>query len=419
MSLTKRNLKTKAKEPGRHSVDGTKGLFLKVMSLERVFWSYRYYFQGKETELKLGDYPAVGIDEAIAIHAEKYALLKKGIDPQAERRAAEAAVKAAKSAPKKVTFGEIADDFIATHEASWKNAKHREQWKMTLSVYCAPIRGMAVDEIDASAVLSVLKPLWTRAPETASRLRGRIEQILDAARALGCIHADKANPARWRGHLDKLLPNPKKIGERGNHAALPYRDIPAFMARLREHPGVAARALEFLILTAARSNEVMGMTWGEVDLDSTVIAAGPDGKEERIAMPLWTVPAARMKMRKEHRVPLVDAAVAILEEQRRRVGAAVDPKAYVFPGRNPKTRLSVMAFEMILRRMQVGGATAHGMRSAFSDWVGEETHFQRETREAALAHLIGDKAEQAYRRGDALKKRRTLMEAWARYCARV
>ena len=265
---------------------------------------------------------------------------------------------------------------------------------MTLTTYCAPIRKTAVDAIDTEAVLSILKPLWERAPETASRLRGRIETVLDAAKARGLIGPHVANPARWRGHLDKLLPKLGKL-TRGHHAAMPYADVPAFLAALRERPAVAARALEFAVLTAARSGEVMDARWAEFDLDAAV----------------WTVPAERTKAGREHRVPLAERALAILREME-----AGRTDEYVFPGQRPKRPLSVMALEMVLRRMGLDAVTVHGFRSAFRDWAGNETKFPRELAEHALAHVIGDKAEQAYRRSDALARRRELMDGRARYC---
>jgi integrase len=253
-----------------------------------------------------------------------------------------------------------------------------------------------VDAIDTEAVLSVLKPFWTRAPETASRLRGRIEQILDAAEARGFINRNKANPARLRGHLDKLLPKRAKL-TRGHFAAMPYGEVPAFAASLREHPTTAARALEFCILTAARSGEALAARWDEIDF----------------AGKIWTVPPARTKAAREHRVPLTDRALAILEEMK--AGRTSD---HVFPGRRPGRPLSGMAFEMLLRR--IGSPyTAHGFRSSFRDWAGNETHYPREFAEHALAHVIGDKAEQANRRSDALARRRELMDAWARHCEKT
>jgi integrase len=314
-------------------------------------------------------------------------LLAAGTNPIENRRNA-ATILAAKP-----TFGDIADDLIEAKASEWRNEKHRAQWAMTLSRYCAALRSRPVEEIDTEAVLAVLKPIWRRTPETASRLRGRIEMVLDAARARGHIPRNEANPARWRGHLDKLLPKRPKLS-RGHHAAMPYTEVPRFLRDLKERDGLAAMALELCILTAARSGEVYGARWDEID------------RENRV----WTVPATRMKAGREHRIPLSEPAMAILG----RVGEA-KLSELVFPGRGGRP-LSYMAMEMLLRRMRVN-FTVHGFRSAFRDWAGNETDFSREVAEAALAHVVGDKAEQAYRRGDALAKRRQLMEAWAKHCS--
>jgi integrase len=289
-----------------------------------------------------------------------------------------------------MTFGEAADALIESMASSWRNEKHRRQWKMTLTVYCEPLRSKSVAEVGTEDVLKVLQPLWKTKPETASRLRGRIERVFDFARARGQRTGE--NPARWRGHLDAILPRRAKL-TRGHHKAMPFDEVPAFMAALREREGVAPRALEFTILTAARSGEVLGARWDEVNLEACV----------------WTVPAARMKAGREHRVPLSAPAVEILRQmEHKRLGE------YVFPGMRSGRPLSVMALEMVLRRMKVD-VTVHGFRSAFRDWAGERTHFPREVAEAALAHLVGDAVERAYRRGDALEKRRKLMDAWSNF----
>ena len=247
-------------------------------------------------------------------------------------------------------------------------------------------------------VLGILQPIWTKKAETASRIRGRIEAVIDAARARGLISQDRANPARWRGHLSHLLPKRQRL-QRGHHAALPYTDMPAFVEKLRTRPAVSASCLELAILTAARSAEALGMRWPEVDLKAKV----------------WTVPAARMKASKEHRVPLSDRCIEILEAMAKLKGT---DDGYVFPGRDRGKPLSVMSLEMLLRRMKVP-VTVHGFRSSFRDWCGECTAFPREIAEAALAHAVGNAVELAYRRGDALEKRRALMQAWADYCGAV
>jgi integrase len=291
-----------------------------------------------------------------------------------------------------MTFRDAAAALMESMSPSWRNAKHRAQWTMTLTVYCAPIASLSVSNVSTDDVLRVLKPLWLTKSETASRLRGRIERTLDFAKAKGMRSGE--NPARWRGHLDALLPKRQKL-TRGHHKALPFDDVPGFMAKLRERSGPAPAALEFAILAAARSGEVLSATWREIDLDARV----------------WTVPAERMKAGRVHRVPLSGRAVAVLETM-----LAVRTSDFVFPGMLADRPLSVMALEMVLRRMKVH-ATVHGFRSTFRDWTGERTVFPREIAEAALAHLVGDEVERAYRRGDALDKRRSLMEAWASFCA--
>jgi integrase len=288
---------------------------------------------------------------------------------------------------------------------SWRNLKHREQWEMSLGrrdakrgagTYAKPLRKKPVSEITTEDLLSVLKPIWQTRPETASRLRGRIEAVLDAAKAQG--HRSAENVARWKGHLDKLLPAPRKLS-RGHHAAMPYAEVPAFMARLAEIPTTSNNALAFTILTAARTNEVTGALWPELDL----------------AGKLWTVPAERMKGKREHHVPLSDAALAIL---RRQLDASPDQSGHVFPGGKPGKALSVMALTMALRRAGAGDFTVHGFRSSFRDWTGDETTFPESVAEAALAHKLRDKTESAYRRATALEKRRKLMRAWDEYLSR-
>jgi integrase len=331
----------------------------------------------------LGGANSISLAKARELAAECRQIRTLGDDPIAARKGASI------STP---TFGAFADQFLEAKGSGWRNEKHRAQWKMTLGVYAAPMRRKPVDTISTEDVLGVLKPIWTEKPETASRLRGRIEVVLDAARAAG--HRTGENPARWKGHLAQLLSKRQKL-TRGHHAALPYADVPAFVARLREQSGGAALALEFTILTAARSGEALGARWPEIDLDEK----------------LWTVPAARMKGSREHRVPLSGQALAVLAEARK-----MQTDDYVFPGQKRGRPLSGMSMEMLLRRMKVEDVTVHGFRSSFRDWAGDKTSFPREVAEAALAHAIGDETEAAYRRSDALVKRRKLMEAWAAYC---
>lgn len=372
--------------PGRHGDGG--GLILVVSKTGAKKWVFRFKREGRATEMGLGGADVVTLAEARQKAGEARRTRAEGRNPIQARREAQAAAKP------KPTFGEVADDFVAAKESEWRNGKHRDQWRMTLTEYAAPLRSKAVDEVDTPDILAVLKPLWESAPETASRLRGRIEAVIDAARAKGLVPQNVANPARWRGHLAHLLPKRNKLA-RGNHAALPYAKVPAFMAALRERTAIAALALEFAILTAGRSGEALGATWGEFDMEARV----------------WTIPAARMKAARPHRVPLSKRAAQILESM-----AAVRTSDYVFPGQKAGKPLSNMALEMVLRRMGREDITVHGFRSAFRDWAGDETQFPREVAEAALAHIVGDEAERAYRRGDALKKRRELMEAWAAHC---
>lgn len=385
--LTDTGIKSSNLKPGRHSDGG--GLYLNVAAAGSKSWVFMWTVAGKRREMGTGAYPGVGLAKARKLAAECRELAAEGRDPIAERMAAQAA----SSEP---TFGECADAFITSMSSSWRNEKHRAQWKMTLEVYAQKIRATKVSKIDTNDVLAVLNPIWTKKPETASRLRGRIENVLDFAKAKGWRTGE--NPALWRGHLKNVLPARQKL-TRGHHAAMPYADVPAFVADLRGRAAIAAMALEFTILTAARSGETRGALWPEFDLDKGV----------------WTVPAVRMKAGKEHRVPLSGRAVEILRELRE---ARTDQ--IVFPGqphKNGKGRpLSVMAMDMLLRRMKVD-VTVHGFRSSFRDWAGEETSFPREIAETALSHHVGDAVERAYRRGDALTKRRALMDAWAAYLA--
>jgi integrase len=376
--LTARKVQTA--KAGKYSDGGN--LYLIVADTGARKWVLRFTWRGKAREMGLGSANSVPLADAREKAADARRKIAQGLNPIDER-------KRDGSVP---TFGQMADEVVKALSPGFRNDKHKAQWKTTLETYAAPLRANPVDEIGTDDVLSVLQPIWTKKAETASRLRGRIEKVLDAAKAKG--FRDGENPARWRGHLDHLLPRPLKL-TRGHHAAMPYENTAAFIGTLRERDGIAALALEFCILTAARSNEVLGLRWPEIDLDHAV----------------WTVPAARMKAGREHRVPLSGRAVAILK------GLAGSKQGeFVFTGQRPNTPLSGMAMEMMLRRMNVNDATVHGFRSSFRDWAGNVSNFPRELIEMALAHVIGDKAEQAYRRSDALEKRRKLMEAWAAYC---
>ncbi len=318
--------------------------------------------------------------------------MAEAIDP-IEHRAGQAAA-GALAAVKAMTFRACADQYISSHRAGWRNPKHAAQWPATLSTYVYPSFGaLPVQAVDVGLVMMAVEPIWATKPETAGRVRGRIESILDWATARGYRQGE--NPARWRGHLENLLPARSKVRRVEHHAALPYPEIGAFVIELRQQEGVAARALEFAILTAARTGEVIGARWDEIN----------------IAARLWTIPAERMKAAKEHRVPLSDAALAIVNAM-----AAIRTGDHVFPGGRAGRPISNMAMLMLLRRMGRGDLTAHGFRSSFRDWAAERTGFPAEVAEMALAHAVADKVEAAYRRGDLFEKRRQLAEAWAKFC---
>lgn len=363
--------------PGRHADGG--GLYLEVKESGARSWLFVFRWAGKRPEIGLGPFPTVKLAQARAKAEAARQSIADGIDPRSIRRTAS-----------RETFGGFALAWLALNGPRWKNDKHRAQWRSTLETYAAGIWNEPIGAVDTDGVTRCLEPIWTEKPETASRVRGRIETILNAARAKGLRTGD--NPARWRGHLDHLLPPQKRLS-RGHHRALGYRDAPAFLARLRAREAVAAAALEWTILTAARTSETLRMTWDEIDGD------------------VWTVPAERMKSRRPHRVPLSSRCLALLAAARPLGGC------YVFPGAAGRP-LSTGAMERILDRMGVA-VTVHGFRSTFRDWAGDETTYPREIIEAALAHVIGDRAEQAYRRGDALERRRALMEDWCRYLAPV
>src|SRR4051812_35768698 len=365
---------------GRHADGG--GLYLSISPNGGRRWVFLFRWHGKPTEIGFGSARDVTLARARELAFQARAKLAEGINPKDARRASEGA-----------TFGECADRVIEAMRPSWRNSKHAAQWAMTLRDYASPLRRLPVDKITTDDVLSVLKPLWNARPETASRLRGRIERVLDAAKAQGLRSGE--NPARWRGHLDQLLPKRQKL-TRGHHAAMSYADLPAFMGDLQSREGMAPQALEFAILTAARSGEVLGARWDEVNLSGGV----------------WTVPAIRMKAGREHRVPLSRRALKIMQAMH-----DIRTGDFVFSGQKPGKPLSVMSLEMVLRRMKIKDATVHGFRSAFRDWAAERTNFTNEVCEAALAHVIENKAEAAYRRGDLFDKRRKLMDAWAVYCA--
>jgi integrase len=381
-------------KPGMYADGG--GLYLRITREGARNWVLRYMLNRRPRWMGLGPLALYGLADARAKALDARRKRYEGIDPIEARRAERARQRLDEA--KAIMFKQCAESYIASHSAGWRNEKHKYQWPATLNAYAHPVIGaLPVQAVDTALVLKVLEPIWTKKPETASRVRQRIENILDFAKVRG--HRDGENPARWRGHLDKLLPAPSKVRTVEHLAALPFATLPAFLASLREREAVAARALEFLILTAARTGEVIGARWNEIDLlDKT-----------------WTVPAARMKARREHRVPLSAPALAILQEMQK-VRDPSDPDWFLFPGPRRGKPLSNMAFLMLLRRMELDDLTVHGFRATFKTWASERTSFQNEIVEAALAHVIGDKLEQAYRRGDMFEKRRRLMQQWATFC---
>lgn len=370
------------KESGRHGDGG--GLYLYIDPNGSRRWVFVFQWKGKRKEMGLGSASLVSLAEARDARDSARKLVAQGVNPIEDRK------KVAPPTPK--TFGEFADEMVAEWSPGWKNPKHIAQWSMTLSTHAAALRPKPIDSISTADVLQVLRPIWTKRPETASRLRGRIERVLDAARVKGLRTGE--NPARWKGHLAQLLSKPVKLS-RGHHPALPYEELPAFMAELRTREGVSLRALEFTILTVAREGMTLGAAWSEIDF----------------AARLWTVPAARMKTGKEHRIPLGPRAVELLG------GVMGLSEQWVFPGPVSGRPLSNMAMDMALRRLRTG-VTVHGFRSTFRDWAGDCTPYPREIAEAALAHSVGDRVELAYRRADALQKRRRMMDDWERFCAR-
>ncbi|AYK23080.1 tyrosine-type recombinase/integrase [Pseudomonas aeruginosa] len=377
----------KAGTPGTTG-DGD-GLYLQVARNGSPSWLYRFQLNGKRRNMGLGSCDLVTLAEAREKAAEARKLAAAGIDPIEDRKEKEGAAKAAS-----VTFDNCASDYIAAHRPGWKNAKHAQQWENTLATYATPIIGkLAPQDITTAHILEVLKPIWSAKPETASRLRNRIELILDAAKARNLRHGE--NPARWRGHLDKLLPKRTKVRAVVHHPALPWAEIPKFMAGLAEHRDLTYAAMRLTILTACRTSEVLAATWDEID----------DGART------WTIPGARMKSGKEHRVPLSDPAFGILTNLPR-----IDGSPYLFPSTRKGKHLSNMAMLMGLRRMERDDLTMHGFRSSFRDWAAECTPHPNFVVEMALAHVVGNAVEAAYRRGDLFEKRRQLMEDWAHYC---
>lgn len=374
--------------PGKYEDGG--GLRLVVSKAGAKKWVLRFTINGKRREMGLGSFPLVALVEARNKALECQRLISEGTDP----------IEAARIESEKVpTFTTCAARYIRAHRHGWRNAKHARQWVSTLKTYVRPVIGSKiVDAIDTGDVLKVLSPIWTTKTETAKRVQGRMESVLDFAAAHK--YRDPMNPARWRGHLDKLLPKPSKVKQVDHHPAMPYGDVPSFMLELSQNNSVSALALRFLILTATRTSEVLKAEWDEIDLDAGV----------------WTIPASRMKAQREHRVPLSGSAIEVLEALPR-----IEGNLYLFPGAHHRRPLSGMSLLQLMRGMGFGvngnrgDYVPHGFRSSFRDWTGEATSFPRDVAEMALAHTIENKVEAAYRRGDLFNKRRKMMDDWASY----
>ena len=396
------SLVEKTTKVGRHADGG--GLYLEVRSKTAKFWEAHFTLHGKRRSMGGGSASgpnAIKLAEARVWNRQVQAVVRSGRDPIAERQAAKAARAAedAEAKAKAITFAEAADMYIRAHQAAWRDPRHAQQWRSSLDRYVMPTLGdMAVSEIDTSNVMRILEPLWASRTETASRVRGRIERILDLTRVRGWRAGE--NPARWRGHLDHLLPARRKAQPVEHFAALPWREVGAFMTRLRELSSIPTKALEFVILTTARSGEVRRARWSEIDLDHAV----------------WTVPGERMKSGREHRVPLSEPAMAVL---RRMAEFGANAADLVFPGARAGSVMSDVTLTLVVGGAGGGGATVHGFRSTFRDWCAELTAFPRELAEAALGHVIGNKVEAAYQRGDLLARRRRLMADWAAFLSRA
>ena len=378
------------RKPGYYPDGG--GLYLQVSESGSKSWLFRFVLNGKERQMGLGPFHTVTLADARAAAVECRKLLLAKIDPIEARKAKQAGE--ALNAARSISFNECATAYIKAHRAGWKNAKHADQWTNTIETYCGPVFGaLPVQGVDTGLVLKALEPIWTVKPETASRVRGRIESVLDWATARGYRTGD--NPARLRGHMDNLLPSISKRRRVQHHPALPYGELGEFIAAVRKQEGIAARALEFLILTAARTGEVIGARPGEFDLDAA----------------LWTISGERMKAGKEHRVPLSPRAVTIIRELEK-----MHKGDFVFPGGKEGKPLSNMAMLELLKRMKRTDLTVHGFRSSFRDWAAERTNYPREVCEMALAHTVSNQVEAAYRRGDLFDKRTDLMREWAKHC---
>jgi integrase len=378
------------REPGMYP-DGA-GLYLQVSGTGTKSWIYRFMLAGRAREMGLGPLHTVPLADARKLAQDARQLRLAGVDPIEHRRERLEALRAERA--RTVTFDEAAQTYIASHEKGWRNAKHGAQWRATLNAYASPIFGkLSVKEIDTGLVAKALEPIWVTKTETASRVRGRIESVLDWATARG--HRSGDNPARWKGHLENILPKRSRVQKVVHRPALPYDEIGQFVAQLRKEDGVGPQALEFLILTATRTSETIGARWSEIDLRNA----------------MWTIPADRIKAGREHRVPLSERAVTILSALKKE-----QLSEWVFPGGKAGKPLSNMALLALLKRMKRADLTVHGFRSTFRDWAAERTNYPREMAEQALAHAIPDKVEAAYRRGDLLAKRRRLMTEWSKFC---
>jgi integrase len=383
----------KTRKPGMYADGG--GLYLRVAEGGSKQWIFRYVTNGRMRDMGIGPCHTLTLAEARERATEARKLRLSHIDPIGHKRAQQGAAVAANA--KAMTFRQCAVEFIRDNEKSWTNRRHREQWEMSLNEYVYPLLGeLPVGLIDTPLVLKVIKPLWGRIPETASRVRGRIESVL----AWATVHHYRAgpNPAQWKNHLEQALPARSRVAKVEHYAALPYFQAPTFMGKLREDTSVTARCLEFIMLTAARLTEAKEACWLEIDFETRT----------------WAVPASRMKSGKEHKVPLSDPALALLKEM-----LAIRQSDYLFPGYKPGRPLGHNGLWMLARRAAGADITVHGLRSTFRDWTAERTNFPREVAEMALAHAIPDAVEAAYRRGDLFDKRRKLMDAWAAYCAKV
>ncbi|MEX2326666.1 MAG: integrase arm-type DNA-binding domain-containing protein [Pseudomonadales bacterium] len=372
----------KLNREGIYSVGGVAGLQLRIAPSGAKYFILRIRFGGKRRDIGIGPFPEISVTVARSRAAEIKDKIRQGVDPLIERKLFKADL--ANAAP---TFDQCAERYITSKEVEFKNPKHVKQWRSTLSTYASPVIGpLPVDRVELSHILKILKPIWTLKTETGSRLRGRIEKVLSYASASG--HRQGDNPARWTGNLDAILPQPSKVRKVQHHRALPIDAMPQFMAALRQKEGIAARALEFLVLTAARSGEVRGASWNEIDLTAKT----------------WTIPGERMKAQMQHTVPLSPAAIAILKDLPR-------THELIFPAPRGKA-LSDVSLSAVCRRMAID-ATPHGFRSTFRDWCSERTDYPRDVAEMSLAHAIGDRVEAAYRRGDLLGKRKKMMKEWS------